>query len=154
MSYISGAHNSKNKCCYNAKPSAYYFHMKTRIYIYKIYIFYQRFLSQTLTFHRAAGETHLRILRHLFVTLHVRWLSRIFNCNACGYQTATRLYLPPYRITIWLIDWWCNVCLITWRIDSRLFVTAIWQEKKIKISADFQISISITLIWMFWEIDL
>ena len=32
------------------------------------------------------------------------WLSRIFNCNTCVYQTATRWDLPPYRITIWLID--------------------------------------------------
>ena len=29
-------------------------------------------------------------LRHLFATLHVRWLSGIFNRNACIYQAATR----------------------------------------------------------------
>ena len=40
----------------------------------------------------------------IFATLHVRWLSRIFNRNACVYQTATQWDLPPYRITIWLID--------------------------------------------------
>ena len=28
----------------------------------------------------------------------------IFNRIACIYQTATLLDLPPYRITIWLID--------------------------------------------------
>ena len=27
----SGAHNSKSKCCYNAKPSPYYFYVKTKI---------------------------------------------------------------------------------------------------------------------------
>ena len=37
-------------------------------------------------------------------TLYVRWLSHIFNCNACIYQTATRWDLPPYRVTVWLID--------------------------------------------------
>ena len=42
--------------------------------------------------------------RHLFATWHVRWLSHIFNRTACIYQTATRWNLPPYRITIWLID--------------------------------------------------
>ena len=42
--------------------------------------------------------------RHLCANLHVRWLSHIFNCNTCIYQTATRWDLPPYRITIWLID--------------------------------------------------
>ena len=46
----------------------------------------------------------LRIFRHLFATLHVRWLSHISNRNACIYQTATRWDFPPYRITIWLID--------------------------------------------------
>ena len=47
-----------------------------------------------------------------FSTLHVRWPSRIFNRNACVYQTATRWDLPPYQITIQVIDWWCNVCLL------------------------------------------
>ena len=42
--------------------------------------------------------------RHLFATLHVRWLSHIFNRTACIYQAATPWYLPPYRITIWLND--------------------------------------------------
>ena len=49
----------------------------------------------------------------------MRWLSRIFNRNACVYQTATRWDLPPYQITIWVIDWWCNVCLFTWWTDTR-----------------------------------
>ena len=30
--------------------------------------------------------------------------------------------LPPYRITIWVIDWWCNVCLFTWWIDTRFLL--------------------------------
>ena len=54
-------------------------------------------------------STRSRIFRHLFdliylLTLHVRWLSHICNHVACIYQVATRWYLPPYRITIWLID--------------------------------------------------
>ena len=57
-------------------------------------------------------STRSRILRHLFATLHMRWLSRIFNRNPCVYQTATRWDLPTYRIIIWVIDWWCNVCLL------------------------------------------
>ena len=64
-----------------------------------------------LLFH-STTSTILRTLRHLFATLHVRWLSHIFNRNACIYQTNTRWDLPPYRITIWLIDWCCNVCLL------------------------------------------
>ena len=74
-----------------------------------------------LLFH-STTSTLLWTLRHLFATLHVRWLSHIFNRNACIYQTATQWDLPPYRITIWLIDWRCNVCLFTWWIDSRFLL--------------------------------
>ena len=71
-------------------------------------------------FHYTTTSTRLRTfvcfidiyLQHLFATLHVRWLSRIFNRNACVYQTATRWDLPPYRITIWLIDDAMFVCLL------------------------------------------
>ena len=73
-----------------------------------------------LLFHPTTS-TCSRTLRHLFATLYMRWLSCIFNCNTCVYQTATQWDLPPYQITIWLIDWWCNACLFTWRIDSRFF---------------------------------
>ena len=70
----------------------------------------------------SSTSTRSRTFRHLFATLHVRWLSRIFNRNACIYQTATRWDVPPYRITIWLID---NVtlsfCLFTWWFDSCFF---------------------------------
>ena len=81
-----------------------------------------------LLFH-STNSTRSQTLRHLFATLHVKWLSRIFNRNACVYQTATRWDLLPYlpdcysmKITIWLIDWWCNVCLFTWRIDIRFLL--------------------------------
>ena len=57
----------------------------------------------TIFFH-SATSTRSRTFRHLFATLHVRWLSHIFNRNACIYQAATLWHLPPYRITIWLID--------------------------------------------------
>ena len=59
--------------------------------------------------------TRLWAFRHLFATLHVRWLPPIFNRIACNYQVATRRVLPSYWITI-LIDWWCNVsfCLFSW----------------------------------------
>ena len=77
----------------------------------------QRKGGDHLLFH-STTSTRSRTLRHLFATLHVRWLSRIFNRNACVYQTATRWDLPSYRITIWLIVWWCSVYLFTWWIDS------------------------------------
>ena len=107
------------------------------------------FFSLRLFFHghwkitgqQAKGEDHLlfystaftrsRTFRHLFATLQVRWLSHIFNCNACIYQTATRWDLPPYWITIWLIDdvMLIFVCLL---VDLILgFATAIRHEKPV-----------------------
>ena len=88
------------------------------------FFFLSGFSSQTLTIHRTATlqSTRSRTLRHLLATLHVRWISRIFNRNACVYQTATRWDLPPYRITIWVINWLCNVCLFTWWIDTRFLL--------------------------------
>ena len=88
------------------------------------FFFYQDFLYRQWRFTglQGKGEDHLlfhsttstrsRTLSHLFATLHVQWLSRIFNGNTCVYQTAIRWYLPPYRITIWVTDWWCSVCLL------------------------------------------
>ena len=49
-----------------------------------------------------------RTFRHLFATLHVRWLSNIFNRNACIYQTATRWDFTTLS-NYYLIDWWCYV---------------------------------------------
>ena len=95
------------------------------------FFFYQGFLHRHWRFTGQQGKrgnhllfhsttsTRSQTLRTFFTTLHVRWLSHIFNRNACVYQTATRWDLPPYRITIWVIDWWCSVCLFTWWIDTR-----------------------------------
>ena len=94
--------------------------------------------------HRTAGEgrgpsfiplytsTRSRTFRHLFATLHVWWLSHVFNRTACIYKTASRWDLPPYRITIWLIDdVTLGFCLFTWWFDSSFFVTAIWDRKPV-----------------------
>ena len=84
------------------------------------------FLFHSITFTRS------RTFRYLFVTLHVRWLSHIFNRTVCIYQAATRWDLPPYRITIWLIDdVTLSFCLFTWWFDSSIFVTAIWDAKPV-----------------------
>ena len=57
------------------------------------------------------------------IYLHVKWLWRIFNRTASICQTATWWVLPPYWITIWLIDW-CdvNICLFTLWFDSRFLL--------------------------------
>ena len=73
--------------------------------------FYQHW---RLTGKQGKGEDHLlfhsttstcsQTFRYLVATLHVRWLTHIFNRAACIYQTATQWDLPFYRITIWFID--------------------------------------------------
>ena len=93
------------------------------------FFFYQRFLSWTLATHRRAGEgrdhllfhsttsTRSRTFRHLFVTLHMRYIC----------QTVTRWD----RIAIWLID---DVTLIfVCLLDNLIlgFFTAIWHEKPV-----------------------
>ena len=57
-----------------------------------------KFLLHSIT------STRSRTFKYLFPFLLVRWLSHIFNRIGCIYQTAIRWDLPPYRITIWLID--------------------------------------------------
>ena len=86
------------------------------------------------SFH-STPSTSSQALRGLFATLHVRWLSRIFKRNACVYQTASWSNLPPYRITIWLIEWWCNVCLFTWWIDSRFLLQRFWHWKPVDLNS-------------------
>ena len=109
--------------------SGFFFHRHWR------FIGHQGKGGDHLLFH-STNSTLTRTLRHLFATLQVRWVSpSIFNCSACVYQTATRWDLPPYRMTIWLIDWWCNVCLFTWWINSRFFVTGIWHEKPVGLNS-------------------
>ena len=73
--------------------------------------------------HWQLTSTLSRTFRHLFAALHVRWLLYIFNRNACIYPNATRWDLPPYRITVWLIDdmMLIFVCLLVDMILGLLF---------------------------------
>ena len=60
----------------------------------------------------STSSTRSRTFKHLFSTLHLRWLSSMFNHNACIYQTATRWDLPFYWTSISLIDDAIFVCLL------------------------------------------
>ena len=117
---------------------------KSRFLLKKIYFFIRVFFHKHWQFTGQQGKegdrllshwtifTFPRAFRHLIATLHVRWLSRIFNRTACIYQTATRWDLPPYRITIWLID---DVTLVFVCLPNDLilafFVRAIWDGKPV-----------------------
>ena len=77
---------------------------KNALFLKSINIFFsfRVFLLQTLTTHRTAeeGRDHFlfhsttsnrsRTFRHWFTTLHIRWISHIFNRATCIYQTASR----------------------------------------------------------------
>ena len=87
----------------------------------------QRFRHLFFLFH-STTSTRSQTFRHLFATLHLRWLSQIFNSNACFYQTVTRLVLPPYQITISLIDglmMWYYFLFVYLMIWYYVFVTSI-----------------------------
>ena len=85
-------------------------------------------------------STRSRTFRRSFATLHVRWLSSIFNRNDRVYQTVTRWDLPPYWITISLIDWWCNVRLLTWWFDLGFCYSNLTPE-----TGGFELASTITL---------
>ena len=89
--------------------------LKIPLQMLQDFFFQSGFSSQALrfTWQQGKGGDHLlfhsttstrsQTLRHLFATLHVRWLSCIFNCNACVYQTAV-YELPPCLFFTWWID--------------------------------------------------
>ena len=86
----------------------------------KYFFLYQRFLSRALAIHRTAGKERAPSFIPLFhsTTLPLFYANiqtfvlqlctsddpLISNRTACIYQATTRWDLPPYRITIWLID--------------------------------------------------
>ena len=119
------------KTCFLTMFSLYIFIFSIRVFFHRHWRFAgqqgkggDHLLFHTTTFIRS------RTVRHLFATSYVRLLSRIFKRNACVYQTATRWDLPPYRISIWLIDWDVMfVCLFAWWFNIYVFVTAIWHRK-------------------------
>ena len=98
------------------------------------FFFYQGFLSETLTTHRTEGEgrgpsySTLQLLpahEHSDIYLQLcTWDD--YHIFLIATLVFTRLLLneilPPYRITIWVIDWWCNFCLFTWWIDIRFLL--------------------------------
>ena len=91
-----------------------------------------------LLFHPVTSNRS-KSFRHLFVILHVRFLSRSFNRNAC----ICWWDLPPYRIIIWFID---DVMLIfvCFLVDLILrFVAAVLHEKSVG-SNSHQLSSCIT----------
>ena len=84
-----------------------------------------------LLFH-STTSTGSWTFRHLFATLHVRWLSHSFNRNPCIYQTATRWdfsTLSNYHLT----DWWCEVCfsLFTSWFDTSFLLQQSWYGKTV-----------------------
>ena len=110
---------------YMSPPREFCSKFSERFQNWLIFFFYQGFLSQALTFHRAAVEgrkpslflsttsTHSLTFRHLFATLHVRWPWRIFNRTACNHQIATGWDLPFWTLIIRSIVYDVGILLIS-----------------------------------------
>ena len=90
--------------------------------------FHQGFLSQTLMTHRTAGERRWPS----FIVTNIQTFICNFACEMtityfwsqrCVYQTATRWDLPIYRVTIWLIDWWCDYLLMWFQAFFTAYLT-------------------------------
>ena len=90
------------------------------------------------TLRLAPAHEHSNIYLQLYFAC--RWLSHIFNHNAYVYQTATRWDLPPYWITIWLIDRWCNVCLLDDLILGLCYSNLTWE------TGGFGLTSTVTLV--------
>ena len=75
-------------------------------------------------------STRSRTFRHLFVTLHVRWLSHIFNRNTLVF---TRLLLNEIYHLLELQFDWCKVSfyLFTWWYDTRFLLQQSWYGKPV-----------------------
>ena len=108
-----------------------YFYFSIKVFFHRHWLFTRqkgKWGGHFLFF--STSSTHLQTFRHLFTTLHVRWLPRIFNRTSCIYQTTTRSGLLPYWTTIRVIDdWMLMLVLLTRWFNSRVFVTAIWHWK-------------------------
>ena len=90
-----------------------------------VFFFYQGFPHRHWRFTGQQGKggnhhlfysttsTRSRTLRHLFATLHVKWLSRIFNRNACVCQTRFTT-LSNYHLSDWLMMQCLFVYLMNW----------------------------------------
>ena len=76
----------------------------------------------------------------------MRWLSHISNRIACIYQTTTQWDLPPYWITIWLIDDAMLIffCLLDDLILGFCYSNLTWETDGFEL-ASLQIRTSITL---------
>ena len=104
------------------KPDFYMWFLQLHWIFFSIRVFFHRhwwFTGQQgkggdhLLFHFTTS-TRSRTLRHLFATLRVRWLSHIFNRNACVYHNATHMY-PSRQTTISAVSvntCWSALCML------------------------------------------
>ena len=97
--------------------------------IIKMFFYYKDFLSRTLTIHKTAGKGRIsslflfitsscsRTFRHLFATLHVRLILRIYKSIACNNLTVTWWHLAPWEFEF---DWSFIECWFQFLLDNFL----------------------------------
>ena len=115
------------------------------ICLYAFFFFFlSRFFLRTMTIHRIAEKgigrflflsttsTRSRIFRHLFATLRVIWLPRIFNCIICNHQTGAWWNLPPLGICIWMIINWMLISIL---LDNLMlhFIAVIRRKQAVNL---------------------
>ena len=91
--------------------------------------------ERTIFYSNSTTSSRSRASRHLFANLHVRWLSHIFNRNACIYQTATRWDLPPLEL---LFDWlmmWCWFSFVCWFDFRFCFSYLTWETCELELAS-------------------
>ena len=118
--------------------SVFFFFFSIKVFFYRHWRFtgHQGKGGDRLLFH-STTSTRSRTFRNLFATLHVRWLPRIFNRKACVYQAAIRWDLPPYQITIRLIDWLIDDAIFVRLLDDLVldFCYAIWRGEPMDLNS-------------------
>ena len=132
--------------CLRLSLFRYINHIKKKTSFFSISVFF----TGTDDLQGSRGEDHLlfhsststlsRTLTHLFATLHVRWLSRIFNGNACAYQTATLYHLIELPFE-WLIDDSMFVCLL-----DELILGFCYNDLTLE-TGGFELALTITLVF-------
>ena len=102
------------------------------------------------------GEDHLHsslplpsTQKHSDLYLHVRWLSRIFNCTACNYLATTWWYLPCSWNTIWVNVDRTFIYLLHDLILNFTTVILAWKRGGLKFALTIALVLQGHQLWMW-----
>ena len=105
ISFISGAHKSQSKCCYNAKPSSYHFYVKMKISVH-----FQICISVPLNMfdhlkkfsqRSSVSKYFLKVLGH-FSTVFINNCSKSLDVFLLFLSITVRS--PRNRVSVFLVE--------------------------------------------------